>query len=72
MTQAPSPTAEADLERERRTLLGDARSPDRMSGPELQRFVSVSGQLRALKRSRGEVAPRPGKTPRKQVDVLDL
>lgn len=69
----PLPPSEAALEAERRSFLGDSRSPDRLSGPQLQRFVEICGSLRALKRARGEVPARPGKAPRtKGVDIADL
>ena len=70
---APSSVAqEAQLDAERRSLLGDSRSPDRMTGDELARFVEVCGQLRALKRAKGEIPAKPGRAVRKTIDLADL
>lgn len=68
---APALT-EAQLDTERRALLGDQRTPDQLPGPQLQRFVEVCGLLRALKRARGEVADRPGRAKRSTLDITDL
>lgn len=67
-----APQTEAQLEAERRTLLGDQRTPDQLPGPQLQRFVEVCGLLRAMKRARGEVADRPGRAKRSVLDITDL
>lgn len=72
----PTPSAgptEAQLDAERRALLGDSRSVDALDGPALQRFIAICGTLRAMKRARGEVAPKPGKANRKaQIALVDL
>lgn len=68
---APALT-EAQLDTERRALLGDQRTPDQLPGPQLQRFVEVCGLLRAMKRARGEVADRPGRAKRRTLDITDL
>ncbi len=66
------PLTEAQLNAERRSLLGDQRSVDKLEGPALQRWVEVCGLLRAMKRARGEIAPRAGKALRKTLDITDL
>ena len=69
----PAAKTQPELEAERRALLGDARSVDRLDGPQLRRFVGVCELLRQLARAAGEVAPRPGAKPRVQgLDVADL
>lgn len=65
--------SESALEAERRSLLGDSRSVDQLDGTSLQRFVQICGDLRALKRAKGEIPPKPGKASRKKsLDVADL
>lgn len=71
-TLAAPALTEAQLDTERRALLGDQRTPDQLPGPQLQRFVEVCGLLRALKRARGEVADRPGRAKRSTLDITDL
>ncbi len=71
MTESPFPPTEAQLDAERRALLGDSRSVDRLEGPALQRFFEICGALRAMKRARGDISPKPGKASRKHTIGLE-
>lgn len=72
LSAAPAPSLDA-LERERRALLGDARSVDRLDEPGLTRFVDLSRSIRESLRLSGKVpAVRSIRARRGQADISDF
>lgn len=66
------PTREA-LDAERRTLLGDSRSVDRLDAAGMARFVAVCHALRLLAYAAGTLAPRASGRPRvRALDIADI
>ena len=67
-----SPSREA-LDAERRVLLGDARSVDRLDADAMSRFVAVCHALRQLAYAAGTLAPRASGRPRvRALDIADI
>lgn len=67
-----SPTREA-LDAERRALLGDSRSVDRLDAAAMARFVAACHGLRLLAYAAGTLAPRAsGKARVRALDIADI
>lgn len=68
----PDAAALPALERERRALLGDARSVDRLSGDEMRRFVALCQDIRTAHVAAGTLQRRTAARQRGALDLADL